>query len=66
MAGDSGRVTSLMSQKYEQKRWYVKPTDEMYAEARRANLVSTGLKTGIGTTTVTGLSKPIYQVGHYL
>jgi hypothetical protein len=62
VANDSGRLTNLMSQKYEQKRWYAPPTDEMYAEARRANVSSAGDQKGFGSVAISGMSKPIYQV----
>lgn len=51
-----------MSQKYEQKRWYVPPTDEMYAEARRANVSLTCNQSGVGSVAASGVSKPLYQV----
>jgi len=51
-----------MMQKYEQKRWYVQPTDEMYADARRVNQTSTGSQADVGTVVVSSVSRPVYQV----
>jgi len=37
---DEARMKDIMAQRYEKKRWYVQPTDEMYNEARTLNSAS--------------------------
>jgi len=37
----NARLLDLLIQKYEQKRWYCQPTDDMYIEARKANMLAT-------------------------
>jgi len=34
----NARLLDLLIQKYERKRWYCQPTDDMYAEARKTNM----------------------------
>jgi len=36
----NARLLDLLIQKYERKRWYCQPTDDMYAEARKANVLT--------------------------
>ena len=36
---DENRIKDFMMQKYEKKRWYVAPTDQMKEEAREQNTV---------------------------
>jgi len=37
----NARLLDLLIQKYERKRWHCQPTDDMYAEARKANTSTT-------------------------
>jgi len=37
----NARLLDLLIQKYERKRWYCQPSDDMYVEARKANMSAT-------------------------
>ena len=37
---DENRMRDLMTQRYENKRWYVAPTEALYEEAKRQNAVA--------------------------
>jgi len=47
---DEIRMREMMSQRYDKKRWYVQPTDAMYAEARQQNTTASSGRTATVTT----------------
>jgi len=38
-------MREMMSQRYDKKRWYVQPTDVMYAEAKQQNMTASSGRT---------------------
>jgi len=43
-------MREMMSQRYDKKRWYVQPTDAMYAEARLQNTTASSGRIATATT----------------
>ena len=60
----NARLLDLLIQKYERKRWYCQPTDDMHAEARKTNM-STSSSRQIETSVASHSSQAVSSLSYF-